>query len=381
MFDIIGDLAGAVLGNSDQEKADSKMRHHDRAMFGRETSRMREFWDKESQRIDQAHWRDRGFLDQSQKNVLEQITLGNQMDMSNQKEMFDYRINQGIQAGMTPYEMYMGPAAGAGGGTSGSGNTLGNSQVQKDQQIVSQAMQREENIADRELALMQAKLQAETQIGTSQIAAEASKYQANASLLGNVGATAAGMYNVQEQTKTQRYTAEIAAEIQQGKLDLDTRTYEETLKPAAAANIGKTEKETEKLLNEIATSTPEFVRQMKKWSMGVDNMMVEYFSSVYGVDITNPDSIRRIPKSRRKEFLAAVMAFQSNIGKEMAGIGQSDAAQGIGSALGIGASILGNIPSDFFSGWSPSTSFAKKKEKTGSREFKGYKPKRESPHP
>ena len=339
-------VISTILGNRSREKTSSREMRHAQSMFGKETSRMREFWDKESQRIDKAHWRDREFFDKSQKNVLDQITLGNQLDMSNQKEMFDYRINQGIQAGMTPYEMFMGPAAGAGGGTTGSGNTLGNSQSQRDQQMMTQSLQREENMADRELALMQAKLQAQTQIGQAQIAADASKYQANASLLGNAGATIAGMRNVDVTTANQRHIAHIQNEIEQGRLELDKKTYENVTLPGAAATIGKTKKETDKIVNEIVTSTPEFVRQMKKWSMGVDNMMVEYFSATYGVDITDPDSIKRIPKQMRKDFLTAVMAFQSTLGKEMAGVKMSDALQGIGTTLGNSAGAV----TDFFAG-------------------------------
>ena len=60
--------------------------------------------------------------DQAQAHARGKLILGNRLDLANQQKMFDYRIRKGQEAGMTPYEMYMGPAAGAGGGTTGSGS-------------------------------------------------------------------------------------------------------------------------------------------------------------------------------------------------------------------------------------------------------------------
>lgn len=314
-------------------------------------------WQKEKyglddQRIEKQYEHDLGLLDINQANTLEELTLGNEMDMSNQKEMFDYRISQGRRAGMTAYEMFMGPAAGAGGGTSNSGATLGNAANQRGMQVQQLNMQRRENQLDRETDLARTMMQANAQLqssknsmiaslGSSAIGAGANVYGSNKSADASIASS-----NIS--AGASRYQTDMATAMKQGQLNLSREQYENMLLPAAQAQLKLTKAQTEKALNEIATSKPEFVRQMKKWSMGVENMMTEYFATTYGIDITNPESIKKIPQNKRKEFLAAVMGFQSNIAKESAGIKGMDAIQTLGTNLGKG---MGFISDTYRKGW------------------------------
>lgn len=226
----------------------------------------------------------------SQEDVLEQITLGNQQDISNQKEMFDYRIDQGINAGMTPYEMYMGPAAGAAGGTTGSGQTLGNAATQKSiaqQQIKEQQRMQ---LAGNATQLMQTKMQTDAQKDVAQIQAGATEYGAD----------------LQYQAKM------VANAIEQNKLDT-------VVIPMAAANIGKTEKETERLINEIATSKPEFVLRRLELTMGMDNQLTELMKLHFGISLNDPSSFAKLSEKRRKDIIAFAMAMQSGLAKNIEG--------------------------------------------------------------
>lgn len=220
-----------------------------------------------------------------------QIKLGNQLDMQNQKEMFDYRIQQGMAAGMTPYEMYMGPAAGAGGGTSGSGATLGNQPMQAAQANIQQ-----------QTALQQQ----ETELKKTAMQTEATKYAADKAAEAQTGVA-------QMQTETQKL---IAA----NQLQFNEKTYLNVTLPEASAKIGKTEAETDKLLNEVVTSTPEFVKFMKMLSMGVDNTLSAFLQNMDGYNLVDPGSVAKIPEHKRKEILAMLLAIQSGTLKNVEGL-------------------------------------------------------------
>lgn len=272
-----------------------------------------------------------------QKFTMQQIQLGNQMDLANQKEMMRHRLETGFSHGLTAYEMFMGPTASAGGGTSGSGQVLGNAansqgmqqrQLDQDRQLAWQS-----KLADISTELLKTKMQTETQKEVAGVSAGAS-----------------------------RYAADTQAAIAEGRLQLDRDTYKFINLPAAAANLKKSEQEIAKLVNEVATSDKEFVVMMKQLSMGADNMLVEYFSRHHGINLSDPESFTRLPKDKREALLTAMIALKSSSATEARGLssvlgdagidlwnrvfGGEDEDEGIeltpGANQALNAAVLGN---------------------------------------
>ena len=231
--------------------------------------------------------------DFTQEEILEQVTLGNDLDIRNQKEMFDYRINQGISSGMTPYEMFMGPAAGAGGGTTGSGQTLGNSAQQ--QNAVRQK-------AQADMAAQQRNIMAQ---GAIQL--EQTRMQTDAQR--DVAAIQAG---------TQTRGQDIQKEIADNVLSLNQRELEEIKIPQAAAQLGLTKQQLQSEINKTATSTPKFQKEMKQLSMGPANLLVELTMRDMGISLAD-DSFMKLSESQRKKFLDKLVALASTMYVETSG--------------------------------------------------------------
>lgn len=232
-------------------------------------------------------------FNRTMKHTKKSIKWGNKADLANQKAMFDYRIDQGLDYGMTPYEMFMGPAAGAGGGTSGSGQTLGNAassagNTRANLEYQDQVTQRENN-ADRAVQLAQTKMQTDAQ-------RDVAKTQA--------GAT--------------EYGADLNYQAAMQRLTFDQEVYSTTNLPQAAATLRLTEKQTEKVINEIATSEPDFVRFIKLMTMGVDNMTAMVAGSEFG-DLSNPKTLLNMSPEKRKKAIAAMLSAKSQINTEIAG--------------------------------------------------------------
>lgn len=232
---------------------------------------------------------------EDERDPREDLQFGAGLDLQNQKDIFDYRINRGLEHGMTPYEMFMGPAAGGGGGTSNLGATLGNAASQ--QEIASKQRNQEitQRALDRATTLQQTKMQTDAQVKTAEISAGAS------------------IQNTQTQTRTQQLIAN-------NQLSLNQKTYENVTLPEAAARINKTEAETKKLLNEVATSTPDFVKFMKMLSMGVDNTLSAFVQNMDGYNLVDPESVKKIPVHKRAEILSLMLAIQSGTLKNVKGL-------------------------------------------------------------
>lgn len=248
-----------------------------------------------------------GKIFQPKDNSYRNIKLGNELDMTNQKEMFDYRISQGKKAGMTDYEMYMGPAGGGGGGTTGSGGTLGNSenqrniaQNQRNQELIQRAM-------DRDTQLKQTEMQTEAQIQTAQIAAGQSRYNTDQTI---------GLGEKNYRLKQQEFN-------------------EVTVQRAAAA-IKLTKAQTTKALNEAVTSAPSFVKFMKMLSMGTDNVLATAIQNFNGVNLVDPDSVAKLSEQQRQKIMTQILANQSGLYKNWQGI-----QQGLKDTISHGAETLG----------------------------------------
>ena len=250
----------------------------------------------------------------TQEEIKEQITLGNQLDLSNQKEMFDYRINQGVEAGMTPYEMYMGPAAGAGGGTTGSGQTLGNAASQKNVAAIQAQQQQRNQFAQNATALAQTKMQTDAQRDVAEISAGV-------------------------QTRGQ----DIDQAIREGALELDRERLNKIDLPQAAATLKKTEQETRKLINEVVTSNPKFLTAMKQLSMGHQNLLVELFLRDQKISLSDPDSFMSKSAEERAAILTKLIALSSNVYSEAKGAASLGKEGGTSNPVDKAADWIANI--------------------------------------
>ena len=205
--------------------------------------------------------------------------------------MFDYRINKGLEHGMTPYEMFSGPAASAGGGTTGSGNVLGNPASQLAQQQMKIKQETNERAKDRETELTKVQMQT-----------EASKQIAGV------------------QADTTKRGQDLTYEVQQGNLQINQDTYRNITLPKAAQMLKKSVAETDKLLNEVATTRPVFIKFMKMLSMGVDNTLSAYLQNMYGYNLVDPKDVARIPQGQRKQILSTLLGIQSGTLKNIEGL-------------------------------------------------------------
>lgn len=113
-----------------------------------------------------------------------------------------------------------------------------------------------------------------------------------------------------------KYSADTQKMIADGRLKLDYDVYRNVTLPMTAQAIGKTKAETQKILNEVVTSEKEFVLYMKKLSMGVDNMIVEYFQTHEGFDITKPETYPK-DKDKRRWLLSQMVALNASLGKNI----------------------------------------------------------------
>lgn len=216
---------------------------------------------------------------------------GASRDIAGQKEMFDYRIQQGLDHGMTPYEMFTGGAAGAGGGSTGQSQTLGNAWSQSAQQLAGMQQETREREKDRSTQLAQTAMQTEAQKDVAKL---------------NNETTVRGQ--------------DISAQQFQEQLKFSMRQYEETTLPAAAAALGKTEQETAKLINEVSTSTPQFLRMMKIMTMGLDNTIGLAIQNELGIDVSDVNQMKSLPPEKRRKLFAGLLQAKSRLATEAAGV-------------------------------------------------------------
>ena len=236
------------------------------------------------------------------ENALQQIKLGNALDLDNQKNMFDYRIRYGLSHGMTPYEMLMGPAAGAGGGTSSSGATLGNQASEQSKVSRQLSMQQREGNLNRATDLAKTAMQAQAQVKSAELSAGATKSAAG---------TAAD---------ASRYSADIQKKIADQKLQLSTREFEEVVKPAAALNLDISEQELLKAVNEVANTDHKWVRRKTLMQLGVDNGIQQLILNRTPYDITDPKSVDKMSPTEYSQLLTALLGAQSHMNKEIKGL-------------------------------------------------------------
>jgi hypothetical protein len=222
---------------------------------------------------------------------IDMVKLGNELDMANQKEMFDYRIQQGIDSGLTPFEMFLGPAGGAGGGTTGSGNTLGNQPAQ---------------LAANATQAANARMQAQTQLGTAMIQANAQRDVAKTQAEATTGAAT--------------ITSDVQKSIAEARLGFDNKVFRESTLPQASANIGLTKQQTLKVANEVITSSPKFVKMLTLMKMGSENILATMVAHGLPIDITNENQVKNMTEEQREEVMTAILSLLSQTRKETEGL-------------------------------------------------------------
>ena len=222
---------------------------------------------------------------------LDMVRLGNQMDLANQNKAYDHRLTRMKEHGLTSVEMFGSPGASPGGGTTGSGQTLGNNANQ-------QALQNQQLRTQQRMAARQQSAQAATQLAQTKMQTDAQKYAAD---------RAAGV-----ETRGQDINMNIAMQtLNLKRAELANKVRETT------ATIGKTEQETRKLINEVATSHKSFVTAMKQLSMGPQNLLVELTMQHHGIDVQG--GFANLPETKRQEILNEILALSSTLYVEGAG--------------------------------------------------------------
>ena len=243
---------------------------------------------------------------------------GIRWDLQAQKDMFDYRIQRGQDEGMTAYEMFMGPAAGAGGGTTGTGQALGNQAMQQAQMRQEAFRVAKERALDRQ-----------TDLAKTQMQTDAQKYSADRAADATTGAAGIG-------AKASVYGSTLRYLIDNQQLKLNQRTFEEVTLPAAAENLNLTKEQTRLVINQIATSEPEFVKFMKFLTMGPENIKATFPTALTGINPAKPETVKNATKEERERYLSLVLGLTSNTLSEGMGAQQllQDTTLQLGTGLG-----------------------------------------------
>jgi hypothetical protein len=220
------------------------------------------------------------------------------LDSAMKKRDLKNQYQVGMQYGLTPTELAGSVSGGSGYGLS---QTLGNNYKDLAMQAKQQAYDMSERAKDRQTNLAQSAIAAEASIQSSNISAGAS-----------------------------RYSADIQKAIADGKLDLDTKSYNNILLPRAASELDLNQAELDKRINEIATSAPEFLRAMKLLSMGPENTMQQLILNNSGVDVTDPKSVQNASVAQRKAILGSLLAISSGTTSTFSGVREI-----LGSMIGL----------------------------------------------
>ena len=219
------------------------------------------------------------------------------------------------ERGLTPQEYYGSSAPGGAMGASGAGQVLGNSMNQQSAAMSQAAQQTSENEKDRVNAKEIAQIQAGTQTRGQDITA---------------GTTQRGQ--------------DITANTQSNILNFQKKNYLQIQVPQAAANLNKTTQEVNKIINEVATSTPKFIKMLKVMTMGSDNSYGLAIQNMLGIDISDPKQMESLSPDMRRKLLAGLLSGSSTAAKELSGITGS-ISQWIDTMAASGGKIIDSLTS------------------------------------
>lgn len=215
--------------------------------------------------------------------------LGSKVDDHSYRSRSEYDWNMAQSRGLTPQEFYGSPAAGGSAGVAGS--SLGNS-------LSSQAMAR------RQLGFQ---------------ASENEKDRQNKKDIAEIQAGAT-RYSSDQSSGASRYSTQIQQLIAGNRLKFDEQVYKTISLPGAQAELNLTKKQTEKVVNEIATTDPKFLKAMKLLSMGTENMVATMVANSSGIDVTDPKQLMKLTERERSTLLATMIAAGGHTRKEMEGL-------------------------------------------------------------
>lgn len=236
------------------------------------------------------------------KDAFDLLQLGNASDLKTQNAAFEYRLDKGLEMGLTPYEMFVGGgAAGAGAGTSNSAATLGNMSASAHsvatQQRAQAKLQQRENTANRITQLMQTQMQTDAQKAVARTQVEGQK-------------EVAGIHTKSDQL------------IAGNRLDLDRDRYENIAVPQAQEALKWTEQKTLHEINKVATSDPKFIKALKVMTMSSENLLATAIVNGQEYDISDPKSMLKMPDQERRELITGLIAVNSHLFREATGIQQ-----------------------------------------------------------
>ncbi|NNE63031.1 MAG: hypothetical protein HKN34_03010 [Gammaproteobacteria bacterium] len=120
------------------------------------------------------------------------------------------------------------------------------------------------------------------------------------------------------QADAQKYSADKAAGEKSADRDQRIKEYENIHLPQAQEQLKKTRAETEKIVNDVATSDPKFVRAVKLLSMGPANMAATIVLEKYGVK--DPAELEKLSTEEKRLLLTEMLGNESVARKEIQGL-------------------------------------------------------------
>lgn len=208
--------------------------------------------------------------------------------------------------GLTPQEYYGSPASG-GSFPSGGAQTLGNASMQSTP-LFMEMMNREKDRA------MIGRGQ-DIELQKTQIQADAAKYSADQTS----GATREA---AQTNAMASLYASQIQELVANNRLRFDEKQYREIHLPGARQNLELTKAQTQKAINEIATSDAKFVSAIKMLTMGTENMVATLIAKEAGIDLADPKTFTSMDKEKRKAVISAMIGAGGHSRKEIEGLFQ-----------------------------------------------------------
>ena len=226
------------------------------------------------------------------------LAYSHHKDIETYKRIRNSNFRFQTKKGLNAYEALMGPQGGGETGPTASGQVLGNAKTAEMQQDRADARAAFQAGLDRQMALQQTAMQTEAQKYSADKAAEASGYQAD-----------------------RNYASQaLHARIKMRSIALDEKIYDTISVPAAAANLAKTQQEVKKLINEVVTSRPDFLKAMKLLSMGVENSIQTLLLNGQPFDITSRESLLKATPDQKAQMLMTMVGVNSHLYKESTGL-------------------------------------------------------------
>ena len=225
----------------------------------------------------------------------EQLRLGYNEERRSWRKMQRFEWQQAQKRGLTAQEFYGSPVPGGSPGGSGA-QTLGNAASQGEIAAQGRAAAAYNAGADRAVALSQQ----QTQKDVAMINAEAQMYSAD---------RAAGV-----QTRGQ----DIQKEIADRTFSLDEKRLEAELKQRAM-DLKISYQELRHKINQVATSTPEFLTAMKQLSMGPANLLTELTLRHHNISLSD-DNFNNLSETERKRIIDEIVALGANSYVEWQGV-------------------------------------------------------------